>query len=110
MTTATLLVGVTAVSNGNSTPTPQRREGETTRVTAQVAVDGVSASYGATVQIQGSMNGAHWTTLLTYILSGAGAGTYVTDADTIDAPWEFCRANVTALTGAGTSVHAFLGA
>lgn len=62
----------------------------------------------ATVEIEGSNDGAYWcdTPLGTITLSGT---TSHTDGFTVNAPWKYVRANITAISGTGANVSVLMG-
>lgn len=72
------------------------------RAMVQATIDGTGA-VSATVVVQGSNNGKHWTQIGSMSLSGTD-----TDAKTlaVDYPWAHIRAVSSALSGTGATVAA----
>lgn len=71
----------------------------------QATIDGAGA-VTATVVVQGSNDGAHWTDIGTLSLNGAGGTDTKTQA--VDYPWAQLRAVSSALVGVGATVQASL--
>ena len=65
-----------------------------------------SGALTATVTVQGSNNGVHWSTIGSALsLSGSGSDT---KTQAVDSPWAAVRAISASLTGTGATVSAYL--
>jgi len=73
--------------------------------TFQVVLTGTGA-LTATVVIEFSNDGTNVVTGATFSLSGT---TTVTDGVTINSPWKYVRANVTAISGTSANVQVYVG-
>ena len=99
VTVTTLLDAVTTVSAGTAVGSLPSNK------TFQAFVTGTGA-LTATVLIEGSLNGVDWYTVATLSLSGT---TRATAGNASNTPWALVRANVTARTGTGAAVTAYVG-
>ena len=79
--------------------------GESRNVTFQASIDG-TGSVSATIEIQGSNDGAHWILLATITLSGTDTDT---DGFPSSASWAMHRAELTAIAGTNAKVNVDMG-
>lgn len=71
----------------------------------QAVVNG-TGPVAATVVIEASLNGTDYLTIGTITLSGTNTAN---DGFAIQAPWEFVRGRLTAISGTGAAVDLFVG-
>lgn len=77
------------------------------RTTFQAKGNTTAGSGSATIKIQVSNDGSNWIDAATITLALVTGG--VTDGFTLDAPWKYCRANLTAISGTGGNVTVYKG-
>ena len=65
-----------------------------------------SGSGSATIAIEGSLDDENWVNIGTITLTLSSSAT--SDGFSMNAPWESVRANVTAISGTGASVDAYM--
>jgi hypothetical protein len=97
-----ILDAVTVTGPGD---TYRSGSGRRTIHTFQAIITGTGA-ITATVLIQSSLDAIHWGTLVTFTLSGNDSDSAIAAAE---APYEYYRVNVTAISGTGCAATMWIG-
>lgn len=102
-----MLIGTTFLDNATTTGAgAHRANANKSKLTFQATGFTTSGVGAATIAIEVSNDGLVWLTLGTITLT---LGTTITgDGFAADAPWGMLRANVTAISGTGASVSAYI--
>lgn len=105
ITTSKLLDAKTAVDVGEAKEFLKK---EGSAGTFQAIANGTSGAFSATVLVQVSNDNTNWETAITFALSGT-ATIADTAGNNINAPWNYVRGNVTAISGTGANVTLIMG-
>jgi hypothetical protein len=94
-----------AVTTTGPGETYRSGSGRRTIHTFQASITGTGA-VSATILIQVSLDLIHWGTMVTFTLSGTTSDTSVAAAE---APYEYYRTNLTAISGTGCAATVWIG-